>query len=385
MNLRMPSALVALLVIGSLTVGLATAAMGAPGDENAYILGPGDTIDIVVIGVAELSRTVPIKPDGSVDLPLVGLVTAAGKTTSQLAAELVKRYSAYLKFPSITVAVHAFRDDRISILGQVNHPGEYALKSGVSILDLLAGAGGPTTRADLAKVTIIRGQTDPINLDLLQALAQSESPDVKLMPGDVVFVPEADHRMVILGQVKSPGAYDLVEGQRVSDLLAAAGGLTPEAAPQRTFITRGGEEIPVDAQAILAGNVQANVPLQSGDMVVVPKGQDQIAVLGAVNKTGKYDFVAGMNLIDAITSAGGQTPTGNLGQVGIIRLDGEKPKTITAHLDRALSGKDMSQNLTLQPGDIVYVPEKGVTLDKVFQIFSIAGVIRYLFAGGAFF
>lgn len=377
MNLRTTS-VVALLVILGLTGGLLKSAIAAPGGTEAYILGPGDVLEIVVVGDADLSRAVPIKPDGSIDLPLVGLITAAGKTTSQLAAELVKRYSAYVKFASVTVAVRGFREDHISILGQVNRPGEYALKPGVSIFDLLASAGGPTVRGNLAKVSIIRG-ADPINLNLFQALAAGENPDMKLMPGDVVYVPEADPRIVALGQVNRPGAYDLVEGQRVSDLLAAAGGVTPEAALQRTFIMRGGQELPVDAQAILAGNAEANIVLQRGDTVVVPKGQEQIAVLGAVNRTGKYDFVHGMKLIDAIAEAGGQTRDGNLGQVGIVRLEGGKTKTIASHLDRALKGEDASQNIALQPGDVVYVPEKGVTLDKIFQLFTVFSVLHLFF------
>jgi polysaccharide export outer membrane protein len=112
---------------------------------------------------------------------------------------------------------------------------------------------------------------------------------------------------------------------------------------------------------------------------VVPKGQEQIAVLGAVNRTGKYDFVHGMKLIDAIAEAGGQTRDGNLGQVGIVRLEGGKTKTIASHLDRALKGEDASQNIPLQPGDVVYVPEKGVTLDKIFQLFTVFSVLHLFF------
>jgi polysaccharide biosynthesis/export protein len=305
---------------------------------------------------------------------------AAGKTTSQLTAELIQRYSKYLRVPSITVAVRQVRVDHISVLGQVNRPGEYEIRPGESILDVLASAGGPTERADLGKAQVLRGNpVQTIDLNILEAFMKDKDPELKLEPGDVVFVPAADRRMVALGQVNRPGAYDLLEGQHVSDLLAAAGGLASQAAPQRAFIVRGDQQIPVNIQDVLAGNQDANLSLQPGDMMVVPQGQAQIVVMGAVSRPGKYDFQEGMKLIDAVAQAGGQTPSGNLNQVAIVRLEGGKTNTTAVHLDRALSGQDMSQNVALRPGDIVFVAEKGITLDKTYQFFSVLGVVKYLF------
>ena len=391
MNVRTLKTL-ALLIVASLMVGLPAGALGAPGGKDAYTLGPGDTIEILVEGDHDLTRTTTIKPDGSIDLPLVGEVTAAGRTTSQLAAELIRLYSKYLRAPSITVAVHELRVDRISVLGQVNKPGEYPIRPGATILDVLASAGGPTDRADLTKATIMReetgGRADPIEVNLLEAFAKdakNDSPAVKLLPGDVLFVPAADRRIVVLGQVARPGAYDLMEGQHVSDLLADAGGLTPLAAPQRAFIMRGTEQFPVDVRGILAGNPEANIPLRAGDTMVIPEFQDKIAVLGAVNKPGKYDLAEGMKLSDAIALAGGAvSDNGNLSQIAIIRIEAGKTKTIAANLSQALNGQDANQNLLLRPDDVVYVPERGVTLTKAAQFFGIIGVIRLLFGGVTF-
>lgn len=388
MNVRMPAALV-LLIVATLVVGLSAGAVGAPGGRDSYTLGPGDTIEILVEGDHDLTRITTIKPDGSIDLPLVGEVVAAGRTTSQLAHELLKLYSRYLRAPSITVAVHEFRVDRVSVLGQVTKPGEYPIRPGASILDVLASAGGPTDRADLTRATIMReetgGKSDPIEVNLLEAFARNDGPGVKLLAGDVLFVPAAE-RIVVLGQVAHPGAYDLLEGQHhVSDLLADAGGLTPLAAPQRAFIMRGTEQFPVDVRGILAGNPEANITLRAGDTMVIPESQDKIAVLGAVNKPGKYDLSEGMKLSDAIALAGGAVPdSGNLSQVAIIRLEAGKTRTIAANLSQALSGRDANQNILLQRDDVVYVPERGVTLTKAAQFFGIIGVIRLLFGGVTF-
>ncbi len=348
--------------------------------EAGYILGPGDTIEILFFGDTDLTRTVTIKPDGTIALPLIGEVSAAGNTTSQLAGLLVKLYSKYKKSPSISVAIREFRVDRIYILGQVHRPGEYQIRLGVGILELLASAGGPTSRADLRKSVVIRGKTETIQLDLLEAFGKNRSPDVKLMPGDVLYLPETDNRIIVLGQVNRPGSYDLLEGQRISDLLAAAGGVTNRAALPGAFLVRGSEQIAVDLKKVLDGDTEANLPLHTGDMMIVPEFKNRIAVLGAVNRPGTYDLsVEGTKLVDAIATAGGRTDRGNLTQVVIVRLDQGQTKTITVNVDRALKGQDMSQNIMLQHGDVIFVPDNRLTLTQVFQYLNLANYARIIF------
>jgi polysaccharide export outer membrane protein len=370
--------LVLVLVTRSMIVAPSLSAQTAPTQDN-YVLGPGDTIDIVIYGEADLSRSVTVKPDGAVSLALLGEVKAAGKTTKQFADELVRLYKKYLKQPSITVTVREFRVDRIYILGQVSRPGEYQLRLATGIMELLASAGGPTNRADLAKVVVIRGKTEAMQLNLLEAFATNRNPDVKLLAGDVLFIPETDRRTVILGQVNRPGAYEMLAGQRVSDLVAAAGGPTQRAAPEKAFIVRGQEQIPVDLQKVLAGDVASNLQLQPGDMMVVPESQNRIAVMGAVRGPGTFNLVENMKLIDAVAVAGGPTDRANITQVIVVRVEAGKPKPITVNLERALKGSDISQNIALQTGDVVFVPERGFTLGQVAQWLNLANLSRILF------
>ncbi|HET7039736.1 MAG TPA: SLBB domain-containing protein [Gemmatimonadales bacterium] len=347
---------------------------------ESYILGAGDTIDVVVYGEADLTRTVTIKPDGTIALPLLGEVKAAGKTTGQLAAELGKLYAKYLKQPSISVTVREFRVDRIYILGQVSRPGEYQLRPGLGIMELLANAGGPTTRADLAKVVVIRGRTEAMQLNVLEALGKNRNPDVKLLAGDVLFVPETDKRIVILGQVNRPGAYELLEGQRVSDLIAAAGGLTAQAGPAGSFIVRGGQQVPVDVKKVLAGDQEANAVLQPGDMMVVPESRNRFAVLGAVNNPGTFNLTDGLKIVDAVAMAGGPTGRGRLSNVILVRVEGGQTKRIEVNLERAIAGRETDQNLALQTGDIVFVPDR-VTVGQAGEWLNLFNLIRLVFGG----
>src|SRR3972149_1105029 len=310
----------AALVVTLLVPGLVVRPVLAqqPAAPETYVLGAGDTLEIVIFGEPDLSRVVTIKPDGAVSLPLLGEVKAAGKTTAQLAAELVRAYGRYLKQPSISVTIRELRVDRIYILGQVPRPGEYQLRQGAGIMELLASAGGPTNRADLAKVVVMRGRTEATQLNLLEAFAVNKNPEFKLVAGDVLFIPETDRRITVLGQVNRPGAYELLQGQRVSELLAAAGGLAGNASPTQGFVVRGTQQIPVDLAKVLAGNLEANIVLQPGDMLVVPESQNRIAVLGAVNGPGVFALTDGMKVVDAVARAGGPNTRGTLNGVVIV-------------------------------------------------------------------
>src|SRR6202022_498528 len=121
------------LYAGVVLFALAGGAFGAPATSPApksvapasYVLGPGDEIDVQVYGDQELSRSLMIKPDGTIALPLINEVRAAGKTTAQLETDLVKMYAKYVKTPLVTVVVRQLRVDRIYLLGQVARPGDY--------------------------------------------------------------------------------------------------------------------------------------------------------------------------------------------------------------------------------------------------------------------
>jgi polysaccharide export outer membrane protein len=144
---------------------------------------------------------------------------------------------------------------------------------------------------------------------------------------------------------------------------------------------RGPEQIPVNLKKILAGEMEGNIALRPGDMMVVPESQNRIAVLGSVRTPGTFTLTEGMKLIEAVALAGGPTDRGTLSQVIVVRLEGKETKRIVANLDRAISGQDVSQNQVLQTGDVVFVPERGFTIGQVFQWLNLFNIVRVLFGG----
>jgi polysaccharide biosynthesis/export protein len=163
----------------------------APPDD--YILGAGDSIEVNVFGEPDLSRTVTIKPDGVVALPLINQVKASGKTAAQLEAELTKLYGKYLRAPSVSIIVRQFRMHRVYVMGEVTKPGRYDITDDMNVLDALTSAGGVTDKANLDAVQLSRvenGKSKAIPIKMSQVV-QGKDPgqNMKLQNGDLLYVP----------------------------------------------------------------------------------------------------------------------------------------------------------------------------------------------------
>jgi polysaccharide export outer membrane protein len=161
-------------------------------DPN-YIIGGQDMLDISVWKEPDLSRTVPVRPDGKISLPLLNDVQAAGLTPTQLAAQLTDSLKKYVADPQVTVIVTQINSQRIYILGEVNRAGAYPLLPEMTILQGLSSAGGFTQFANLKKIYMFRVENGkqvkyPFNY---KDVISGKQPDqnVSLKAGDTIVVP----------------------------------------------------------------------------------------------------------------------------------------------------------------------------------------------------
>ena len=190
--------LVGLLVCSIL--GMVLPARGqtpAPGPRGAvdedYRIGPEDVLSIVVWKNETLSRQVTVRPDGKISLPLVNDVQAAGRTAMELREELTKKLSAFMPPPEVSVIVNEAkaRNFHISILGEVEKPGRYDLKSRTTVLEAIALAGGFKDFASPTKIVILRevgGSVRRIPFNYKRAAA-GEADNFDVMPNDIIMVP----------------------------------------------------------------------------------------------------------------------------------------------------------------------------------------------------
>ena len=161
--------------------------------DQPFRIGREDVLDVAVWRDADLSRTLPVRPDGFISLPMVGEVRAEGRTPVELGDDIRAALKPYVQEPRVTVIVREVNSSRVFITGEVGHPGAYPLRGRVSVLQAIALAGGLTDFAKRDGIVVLRaaGQENnsiPVSYSELVEDAKRAEPLV-LRPGDTVVVP----------------------------------------------------------------------------------------------------------------------------------------------------------------------------------------------------
>jgi polysaccharide export outer membrane protein len=165
-----------------------------PGTQTVYRIGVDDVLNISVWQEPDLSRTVPVRPDGKISLPLLGDVTAAGKTAMELQGELKLGLAKFVRNPELTVIVADIRSRRINVIGQVAKPGTFPLTQSMGVLEALASAGGLRDFAKKNGIYVLRttpdGKRQRLSYSYEDVLkGKSGSRELILQPRDTVVVP----------------------------------------------------------------------------------------------------------------------------------------------------------------------------------------------------
>jgi polysaccharide biosynthesis/export protein len=164
----------------------------ATADPN-YKIGAQDVLDVNVWKEPDISRVVPVRPDGKISLPLLNDVQAAGLTPAQLAASVTEDLKKYVTNPQVTVIVTAINSQRVYILGEVTRPGAFPLLPGMSVLQALSSAGGFTQFAKVKSIFVRRLENGkevkyPFNYkDVING--KNPQQDIPLKAGDTIVVP----------------------------------------------------------------------------------------------------------------------------------------------------------------------------------------------------
>jgi polysaccharide biosynthesis/export protein len=165
----------------------------AAGASPSYVIQPDDVLDIQVWKEPEVSKTVPVRPDGKISLPLVNDVQASGLTAGVLTTDLTQRLKKFISDPQVTVMVTQINSQRFYVMGEVTRGGTYPLMPGMTVLQGLSGAGGFTPFANPKKIYILRNEGGkqaklPFNYkDVVKG--KNEDENIPLKPGDTIVVP----------------------------------------------------------------------------------------------------------------------------------------------------------------------------------------------------
>ena len=157
-----------------------------------YLIGPEDVLDISVWKNPELSRKVPVRPDGKVSLPLVNDIQAAGLTPSQLREQLAAKLAEFVPTPEVAVIVQEVMSLKVAVMGAVKTPGRFLLKSPATVLECLALAQGLTEFAARDRIVVLRQNgttTERIPFNYRKIADGSEQENFFVKAGDIIVVP----------------------------------------------------------------------------------------------------------------------------------------------------------------------------------------------------
>lgn len=254
---------------------------GAPAKQDSPAaqlrIGGGDLLNISVYGLPDFAQDVRVNSSGDAYLPLVGYVQLAGLTPDQAQAVIENRLreGGFVNSPHVTVFLKEYVNQSATVTGEVNRPGVYPMLGSRRLLEVLANAGGVTTRAGKYVTITHRDHPDePVKVTLPSDLAKSPKDNVEIFPGDTVVVNRAGV-VYVVGEVQRPSGLvmDNYERMTVMQAIALVGGTTSVAAMNSAKLIRttptGRQELELPLKKILYAK-QADVDLKPDDIIFVP-------------------------------------------------------------------------------------------------------------------
>jgi protein involved in polysaccharide export with SLBB domain len=373
----------------------------------SYILGPGDEIRLQVWGSVDVNLALVIDRNGQVQIPKVGVVSLAGVTLADLVPTLRAQLAKVITNFNLNASLGRLRSIQVYVVGQARQPGTYAVSSLSTLVNALFASGGPSANGSMRAIELRRDGKLVTQIDLYDFITKGDkSRDVALLPGDVIFIPQAGPRVAVLGAFDQVAIFETKgPGETVREVLAYGGGVAPVATVRKALLERVNPAVK-SAREVLDLALDANgltQKLQGGDILtllpVSPAFANAVTLQGVVAEPVRHRWFAGMRVLDLIPNTealvtpdyykrknlltqGDQSTLGakaagtaeeagakiterfrrmadqiNWDYAVVERLNPDRLTTelLPFNLGRAVLQRDASQNLVLQPGDVVTI------------------------------
>ena len=306
-----------------------------------YPVGPGDVLEITVPGVDDLKeRTVRVSGQGQIDLPLVGPVQVGGMTEAGVRDKLKDALTKYMYSPQVDVFVKEYHSRQVAVVGAVRTPGLIMLTGGgESILDAISQAGGMT--ADAADEIVILPQVEGSRAKLQQlAAAYEQDPKSSGSP----ITPDGSRNQA--REQTQPATPDVSRDTPHTGITLASLGQDISNGPAVV--------IPLKSGAFQGSLSYTNMPVEPGDIIVVPGGGN-VMVTGWVYRPGFFSVGSGLTVLGAVGSAGGAMYASDASAATLIRSDGAGNKvSIPVNLEKIATGEEA--DIPVRANDVIDVP-----------------------------
>jgi len=360
--------------------------LAQPIESTQYKIRVGDIIDITVEGYLEYSKQRIVRTDGMISYPIIGEIKAEGLTTTELEETIFKDLSNRLsRFTKVFVNIVQFKRNSIYVFGIVKNPGRYFFETeDIYFLQALTLAGGVDyEKANLNALQIRRaGKIDKV-VDLTPLIGSGEDiEDFKLQPNDVILVPSLlqQQPIFVTGAVLQQGQYSIVEDRiHVLKALRMAGGPEQDTADlsNAVIIRANGDTIPINLEEVPnPGSANELNFLYPGDLLHIPNAyeEDKVNIVGAVVRPGPYAIKDPVDMIEAMSLAGGWLEDiANLKKAKIIRSN-ETQENVNI-LDMVETG-NVTDSPMLNPGDTLQIPKRlRINWYALFVVTSFASLV----------
>jgi protein involved in polysaccharide export with SLBB domain len=368
-----------------------------------YVIGPGDEIHIRAWGQIDIDYKAMVNRDGTLFVPKVGNLNVAGLQYQNLDKFIRNAIARLFKNFELNVSLGQLRSIQIFVVGQARRPGSYVVGSLSTLVNALFASGGPTYKGSMRSIELKRNNKTITQFDLYDLLLRGDmSKDVKLLPGDVIFIPSVGPLAAASGSVNVPAIYELRDRQTLGDLVEMAGGLATTAAGGKVTIERirNRESRSVEEYSLDAAGLKR--PLRDGDLVNVftlsPRIANAVTLRGNVAEIMRFAWKDGMKVSDVIPEkdalivpdywikrnlagrpeswlrgqgAGADTLDaaqlrGQIVRAGVevnwdyavverLNMNALQPILIPFNLGKAVLAKDPEHDVLLAPGDVITV------------------------------
>jgi polysaccharide export outer membrane protein len=360
-----------------------------------YVVGPGDEIMIRAWGQIDFEHRAEVDRGGMINIPRVGTLRVAGIKYENLQSFLFSAIGRNFRNFELSVSLGQLRSIQVYVVGSARRPGNYTVSSLSTLVNTLFAAGGPTANGSMRRIQLKRGNTLVTEFDLYDLVLRGDkSKDVQLLPGDVIYIPSVGPQAAIAGSVRQQRIFELKSGTTLADLIEMGGGLDTAADGRIASIER-----IVDRKARTVDKVELDKTglahqIRDGDLVQIyglsPRFDNTVSVRGNVANPMRLPWRQGMRVRDMIPDQSFLTvpeywTRRNQGLRAVIqderRLAAEVKRNndeinwdyavierfnardlttalIPFDLGKAVLDNDPTQNLVLEPSDVITIFSK---------------------------
>jgi protein involved in polysaccharide export with SLBB domain len=342
---------------------------------SEYIVGPGDAIEVQLIGNTKGRYSLVVARDGRINFPELGPIAVGGLRFESMRSMIERRVQDQMIGTQVSIGIGELRSIRVFVLGEAETPGSYTVSGLSTITNALFVSGGIRKIGSLRNIELKRNGTTVTRLDLYDLLLKGDTrADARLLPGDVIFIPPVGATVSLGGEVRRPAIYELKNETTARDLIALGGGLSPQADPKLATLERVNEQrqrVTMDVNVALAGTPSINV--QSGDVLRIPAIrpvlEESVSLNGYLYRPGEFQFRPGMRIADVLPSVDELQPNADQHYL-LIRRELPPDRKITvfsADLAKAIAQPSSAANFELAPRDRIYVFDMESGRDRIVE------------------